>query len=373
VEALFGLPIERLQEADERLRQLGLHHIERELLDRTDADTVIGAAFLSESIEKLVDHGVEETRLLSKLRKDPDVWPTWAEIRAAAVLADHAPDGMRLVFEPERAGGKHSDYAFVGEDGERASVEFKALGLSDGEAAFCAAMAPAVAQFFPRPGLVTIHAPTDSHRLNTNRAERREMERTASRLATNLPVAAFHRISGSIATARGAEEGYLVRVGQRLAEGIDQLPPDEPGYVAFHWTNSAASWQVRDALAAMDLPDNLAGVMLVGSLAVPGSLHNFVHLLPAPFPKSGSGEIEMRSETPDAAQILLEVAELAAGVRAMVVRVPTPGGWGEFLVRDGQRRILPYNIIWDRDPPHAHNRARPEDLTWTIPEPSDAG
>jgi len=360
VNALLGLPTDRLRRADETLEELGLTNVSRELLERNDADSVVGALLLAEGLDELMAHGVEETRLLAKLRGDPDVWPTWAELRAASMLARDSPDGARLVFEPDRSRGRHSDYALVWDGGERVSVEFKALGLSDSEAAFCAALGPAVAEIVAQRGLVTIHAPEAQRVLTIPHAERRRVEKDAAKKAKNLPVKAFHQISASIAVARGAEDRYLVRLRQRLIQAIGQLPEAEPSYVAFHWTNGAPSWDIRAALAGADLPDQLSGILLVGSLAVPGSFHQYLQILPAPFSDSPGGGIEVHSETPEVAQTLLEVAEGGGGVRAMVVRVPTTDGWGEFLVRDGSRRILPYNIMWDRDPPGAHDRRTPD-------------
>jgi hypothetical protein len=99
-------------------RSLAITHVADELL-APNADALVGAILLVESVDSLVERGVPQTKLLSKLRGDSAVWPAWAEIRAASVIANHTPEEATLIAEAGRAEGRHADLTFVWPDGSR--------------------------------------------------------------------------------------------------------------------------------------------------------------------------------------------------------------------------------------------------------------
>ncbi len=86
VHKLTGLDPGRVSHARAAIRALGIAHLTRELLQPT-IDAAVGATLLADSVEVLTARGVPRLKLESKLRKDRDVWPTWAELRAARNLA----------------------------------------------------------------------------------------------------------------------------------------------------------------------------------------------------------------------------------------------------------------------------------------------
>lgn len=90
----------------------GFAHVDSELLDDT-VDAAVGATLLIESMDKLVQHGVDRERLLKKLRKEPSVWSTWAEFRAADTMARWAGDGAEVRLEEGRSKGAHADFRVV--------------------------------------------------------------------------------------------------------------------------------------------------------------------------------------------------------------------------------------------------------------------
>ncbi len=166
--------------ARERLNKWAIPHV-LDALPSTDADGAIGAVFLVESFDALVERGVPKEKLLAKLRRDRDVWPTWAEIRAGGLLSAHSPDDMELVAEPGRGAGRHPDYALRYSTGERVAVEFKALGLSDEEVAFSQSAKPLLPQLIPpQHGIVTAHIEGSEIRGWPNRETRRRYKADAA-------------------------------------------------------------------------------------------------------------------------------------------------------------------------------------------------
>ncbi len=173
---LTGLDPERVREARERIQGLGIAHVTRVLVDAPSIDAAVAAVLLDDSVTRLIERGIERTKLLSKLRNDRDVWPTWAELRAAQQIASCLADGGELQLEPDRAQGRHADFrvrreggAPLGEriptgDATEISVEFKALGLSEDEASFCQRARLTLDAMKPSAGFVTLHAPLDIQR-----------------------------------------------------------------------------------------------------------------------------------------------------------------------------------------------------------------
>lgn len=380
---LTGLDPERVREARARIQEFGIVHLTRELVDSPTIDAAVGAVLLAESFEGLIERGIERTKLLSKLRNDRDVWPTWAELRAAQELARRLADGGELQLEPDRAQGRHADFRIRREGGDlfgemiptgdatEISIEFKALGLSDDEASFCRRARPTLEAMKPRAGFVTLHAPLDIQRegIWMNRELRREGEQNAVRLARALPDHT-HGLSGAIVVAQGAESTYLARLRARITEAFAQLPDDHPCFVAFHWSNGAPFEPIGQVLNEVTRPENVLGVTLIGSaVAFPHpDIHHFIMWGIARESEDDEREDAFHSEisseageeavalysavSEEVGRAVFDRVDRSAGVRASVVRasVLREQRPREVLVRDGTQRILPYVLLIDRDP-----------------------
>jgi hypothetical protein len=372
-EKLTGLAPARARAGRERVRELQIPHLDRELVSPETVDAVVASLLLAEGIDALVERGIERTRLVSKLRNDPDVWPTWAELRAADQLGNVLSDDAELALEPDRARGRHADFrawsptgrvfGFLPDSGStHVSIEFKALGLSDQEASFCRRAVPTLRALTPSDGFVTVHAPIKISRdgVWVNRQRRRHMQEEAARLALVLP-RHTSGMSGAVVVAHGTEGAYVARLRSRLVEAFAQLPNGHSSWVAFHWSNGAPFRLISEALNSVDRPSNLLGVVLIGSaVAFPyPDIHNF--LMWGVVGADGE-DIEFRSELDDAvARTVFERIDASTGVRATIVR-GSPGGGRQpqpVVLRDGSRRILPYVLLIDRDPDPMSHRAVP--------------
>jgi hypothetical protein len=279
VTRLTGLPSERVTAAQEQLRALSIPHLDAELLNEPTVDAVVASTLLADSLDDVVAAGVPHTKLVSKLRNDHEVWSAWAELRAASQLSRYLETGAQIVLEPARAKGRHPDFRVSSRDGppfaflplgeaSDVSIEFKALGLSDEEAAFCFRATATLRQLRPTAGFMTLHAPLDFvGAVKMNRAERRDAAKRASQTERRVPEHA-RGISGVVVVARGTEEPYLHRLRMRLKEALGQLPPHHECWVAFHWSNGAPFHLVAEALRDVALPTNVGGVLLIGSAVV---------------------------------------------------------------------------------------------------------
>ncbi len=349
IDRLWRIEPERQEEALERLQTWAIPHV-IDRLSADDADGVLGAVFLVESFDALVERGVPGGKLVAKLRGDPDLWPTWAEIRAGGLLVRHSPEDIEVIAEPGRGAGRHPDYAIRYSSGESISVEFKAIGLSDQEAAFSRRVTPMLPQLVPRRGICTLHVQDTDVEIRLNRTARREQLLEAERLAKNLhPVA--RPIAAAVIVGHGTAEAYTRRLANRFREAFAQLPPDANCWIAFHWSNGAPTTMIRRALALTDPPDNLDGVMLVGTVVIPGSIDNYSVIFPRPF-DTQTGEEEWNTDvTVEHAQSIFNRVDASGGVRPTLIRVPSNGRLRDFLHRGGQQRIFPFNLVLAPDPP----------------------
>lgn len=359
VKVLTGLPPEYVREARRRIHGWEVAHVNRELLAPT-ADAAVAAALLVESVDRVVRRGVPWNKLLSKLRADPDVWPTWAEIRAADILGESVPTDAELTIEAGRAAGAHADLRLVmpGAIGGQ-SVEFKALGLSDAEVAFCQRMTPALERMVPPRGIFHGHARIDAEASFPSREARRDIARGARRALKRVPNFPAG-LAGATMVAHGVERSYLHRLGRLIAEVIEkgQLPAEDQGWVAFYWSNGAPLNVVADFVPWDELPERVAGVMFMGSgvdFPMP-MIHNFVHVLGRGADDSGTllvssklGDLVGSKPADDVAAKVLRRFEHSSGVRPTVLRAHGR----ELVRRDGSRRILPYNLLLDTDPPES--------------------
>jgi hypothetical protein len=352
IHRLFGISTDRQVAAQERLAAWGIRHVADELSPAT-ADGSVGAVLLTESVNELVERGIEEQKLLAKLRRDPDVWPAWAEIHAAGLLARQAPDDGGFVLEARRDAGRHADFSFTSSGEEPAhAIEFKAIGLSDPEAAFSQRMAPLLRGLLPRFGISTMHIEDTAETFALSRDERRYHRREAERHAKHLRDPTLRSIAASVIVGHGTETSYVRRLAARFTEALGQLSRDETCWVAFHWSNGAPVDMVRRALAEAELPDHVAGIILLGTVATPGRLDNFVLWFMAPFNQEGEGEIPWYSDTGvEHAQAIFRAVNESAGVRPSLITAPANGRMVDVLYRAGERRILPFNLILSPDPP----------------------
>jgi hypothetical protein len=349
-ELLSIIERDRLLAGWEQIRRWNIEPLDVHLR-RWDMDTLIASTLLREDVARLVAQGVEETRLLGKLRRDHDLWPTWAEIRAAGILLG-SPGSRSLAFEPDRSRGRHSDFLFHSDQfPEGVAIEFKAMGLSDEESRFCQAWAAQITRIRPSHGLMTFHAPIEVEPRPFAQQELRHMERETERAADGL-APELRRLAGATVAVGGAESSYVARLRPRFRAALEQLP-DEECLVAFLWTNGAPSEVVREALGGIDVPANLRGILLIGSVMfVPApSIHNYVLYLPTPFETPMAGTNTVSAVDNELADLILRETERASGVRATILRAPSKGRKKfDLVMRNGAQRIYPYSIHLDKEP-----------------------
>jgi hypothetical protein len=349
---LTGLDPERVREAAQKIEALGIAHLTETLVNAPTIDAAVAAVFLDESLDGLMGRGIERTKLLAKLRNDRDVWPTWAELRAAYRIADSI-EGIEIQLEPDRAQGRQADFRIALPGEGEVSIEFKALGLSEAEARFCQRARPTLEALKPDAAFVTLHAPLDIERdgVWVNREQRREAEREAHRLSRRLPEHT-RGLSGAVVTAQGAEDAYVRRLRDRMNEAFGQLPDDHDCWVTFHWSNGAPFHLVSEALKNIEAPANLVGVAFIGTaVAFPhDAVHHFV--MWAAYPQPDEGEMIFDSADQELGQLVFDRVDRSAGVRASVVRISAFGERRprDVLMRDGSQRILPYVLLIDPDP-----------------------
>jgi len=353
VERLWGINRARQEQALAQVDGWNIPHLSN-TLTRSNADGVIGAVFIVEAIDTLIERGVDANKPIGKLRSDPDVWPSWAEIRAAGLIARYTALDARFLLEPDRGSGRHADFAFqYGEgerQGERHSIEFKASGLSDEEARFADSMLPLLEGLLPRVGLLHMHLLETKLEVSLNRSERRWHQHEAERRSKNLHPQ-VRPIAAATIVGHGTAASYTRRLTGRFTEAFAQLPADDDCWVAFHWSNGAPVDMVRRVLAGIEIPDHVVGVALVGTIAIPGGIHNFIVQLPRPFHTTEGEEIWYSDTGVEDAQNLFEATDTSSGVRATYIRVPYRGTTVDFLMRGGAQRIFPFNLVLAPDPP----------------------
>lgn len=352
VEKLTGLVPERVNDALGRITSWRISHLDRQLLQNPCVDTAVAITLLAEAIQKLCAGGVPEEKLLAKLRRDPDVWPTWAELRAATLLLTVLESGGMFHMEPDRRKGKHADFRLISKDGEPHSIEFKAIGLSDEEADFCRRVAPALYALVPPLGLLTLHSRLDLPQVPLHRCDLKSMHANALQATTVIPNFP-EGLSALEIVGHGGEANYLRRVCLRLQkEATQQIAASESGWAAFYWTNGAPISSVLAHLRWEDLPERLVGlIFLGGAVAFPdANIHSYRHILP----RGADPTLSPLTFSPskyDLGRLVFERFQASSGVRATLLAGGELGEQTELLRRDGRRRILPFNLLLDRDPP----------------------
>jgi hypothetical protein len=351
-ETLTGLSRGRVTDATSELGSWGIPHLSAELL-RPDVDAAVAATLLVEAIDLLEARGADRGLIHKKLLDDPGVWGSWAELRAAAIILK-GDAGTRITLEPDRRKARPGpDFRFELADGTKQLVEFKAVGLSDDEVAFCQRLFPRLRRLLPKEGLATFHAPLDVTDIVMTKEQRRFLQRDAAAHMRSVP--AYPRgLRGITATAQDSEPDYIRRLGRKLNKALGQLPEGEECWVAFHWTNGATQAQVAAAIDWSAVPERVAGIEMIGSaVAFPDrEIHVFRLVLRRGAEAEGDPWLESTRDE-DYAQVVLGRVESSSAIRATLLRV----GQVDLVSRDGSRRILPFNLLTDADPPGVGSRA----------------
>jgi hypothetical protein len=359
---LTGVEPGRVRDAVDRVAKWKIGHVSRLLIDRPSVDSAVAVTLLAEALAALTTMSVPESKLLSKLRRDPDVWPTWAELRAATLLSRLLIPQGHFAFEPGGTASAQPDFLLTTEDGTSSGVEFKAIGLSDEEVDFCRRMSPALDALLPTHGLVTLHAALDTERVRIETLQRSQLEADASSAAESFPHFPSG-LAGVIIPGHLGEENYRRRLSRRVRDEISaQLVTTSGGLAALYWTNGTDMASLADSIVWDELPAHLDGIIVVGdAVAFPQpTIHSFCFIIPRGSDPSGE-ELVMSSVSPDFARSVMRRFDDSSGVRPMLLVDQSDrarSGSLELLRRDHRARILPFNFVIDVDPPGALGRRR---------------
>jgi hypothetical protein len=331
---LTGLSVERIGVVHERLDRLGIEHLSTELCRRADIDAVAGACMLVSAIDALVERGVQESKLIGKLRGDRDIWPSVAELIAGRLLLPSFGSDLDLMMDSGVVpGGLNADFRLTSADSTQGiSIEFKALGLSNDEEKFFREVAFMLPRLLPGAGVTTYHVPFgDADRLPTlDAVQLHAMDRENRRRQRNLP-AHIRDLRGAVVAAAAARE-YIKRVRDRIEAALRQLDPRDDCWVAFWWSNGTRLLALRDALTDLRLPDHVLGLIVVGAaVVVPDPrIHYFHALLPRLELSDGESELPVISlEDDPAATPILDAFERSSGIRPTLLVEPRTEA-GEF-------------------------------------------
>lgn len=210
---LSGLSIETIAGARERLDALGIEHLSAELSRRPDVDAAVGACILGSSLDALVERGVPETKLVAKLRGDPDIWPSVAEIIGGRLLLPFFDAEAELEMDyGSRSGGPNADFRLTAGFEEGTRIEFKAVGLSVAETSFFRGAAEALPRLVLGSGVVTYHLPfSGSPRFPTLDEEERELlEADNRRIQSHLPEH-VRGLRGAVVAGYLTEDAFVER------------------------------------------------------------------------------------------------------------------------------------------------------------------
>jgi hypothetical protein len=348
VKVLTGLDPDRVTAARDEVRRWGFQHVCDELLSGT-IDAAVAATLYVEAVNRLVEQGVERRQAHRKIRQEPNVWSTFAEIRAAELLLRGLDGEIEVRLEHGRSRAAHADLRFVMPALSWAqSVEVKAIGLSDDETQFCKRMAPSLGALLPRAGLVHIHAPIDAAPPRLDREQRRQLARQSKKAAERTPEYP-EGLRGTVIVGHGSEDAYVRRAVGRVIQAIRQLPAEDECWVAIYWSNGAPIESVHRALRWPEIPSHVVGISLVGcGVAFPhAEIHCFSSWLHRDATEDDDLIVASANEGQDElASLVLNRFERSSGVRPTLLQFGEEIG----LLRDGRRRILPFNLVMDPDP-----------------------
>lgn len=348
---LSGYSEDELRGAVSLVDSWGLAPVSAQLGRDSSADGHLAAVMLVQAIGWLAAVGVDESRLLAKLRR-PDVWSMWTEIRVAGLVAHLSEDVEAVELDVPVGGdsGRNTDFRFRFR-GERDlhRIEVKALSLSAREREFCRAWAPMLRAVKPTHGFSIFHANIDTPPPLLNRQTRRAMARDTARNTRRI-TPPCGPVSGTVIAAHGTREQYVRRLSATMNEHLSQLPDTDVGWMAFHWSNGAPLELVAEAVQQVLLPDHIAGIMLAGSaIVLDGRMH---HMLWIGQRGAEGGKIAVHSKVEGFdASPLVEGFTSSVGMRPTILRVPAPTGVRELLVRDGSEPFWPFNLLPSPDHP----------------------
>lgn len=349
LQRLSGYPEAVILGAVERVETWGIPRLSRELGEKSGADGHLAATMLCQALDWLAQAGVEEGRLIGKLKR-PDTWPMWTEIRLAGLLAYAAGGVKEIELDVPIGGGSghNTDFRFrFAGDPAMHRVEVKALGLSAKERDFCMTWAPVLRSIVPARGICIAHIDIDTRPAGFNRQKRRELCRDVERWAKHRQ-SPCGPVSATVAAAHGTRERYVRRLTATMNDHLSQLPDSDVGWMAFHWGNGAPFHLIAEAIASARLPVHIAGVILGGSaIILDGQLHDMLMVCP----RTSSGDMVFHSTVDgfDPSPIF-EGFETSVGVRPTILRVPGDRGPKELLARDGSEPFWPFNILLSPDP-----------------------
>lgn len=347
---LTGLRAEELVRAQAEVRELEIPHLTATLGSAEDLDALVGSWLLTDSIDRLRQLGASEPALRKKLRDNPDIWPTWAEIVAGPILAD-VFGATEAVLEPGRNEGTHPDYGFDGPSG-RAFVEFKALGFSQAETTFCRRFAPRLPAVCPPEGFVTMlaHPEAPEEALELPRGFEDDARRRMSALPERL-----QGLSGAQVIMTETRALHAARVREAVEGALRQLIGRDNAWVALHWAGGGTITDAAVALTEMKLPRNIEGVIFVGAavLLADPRIHRFATAIR----RAGRGssdfipDLDIKSSAPDDTRLVLVALEASPRVRTLLVRAQTgePNGFTTLLHRT-DRSIDPFALWTSRTP-----------------------
>lgn len=355
---LTGLPADRIASSRERLDAFGIDHLSEELTRRADIDAAAACCMLDSAIDALTERGVEESKLMAKLRSDRAIWPTVAELMAGRSVLRVFEDDLELELDSGTSKhGPNVDFRLKEPGADPGvSVEFKAVGLSKAEVNFFQRMAPLLPELCPESGVLTSHISFDNPRppYIPNRAERRLARRQDRRRQKRLPPH-IRDLHGAVVAAHDTEQHYLKRVQSRIEDALRQLNDQDECWVALWWSNGAPAAAANRALGEIHLPDHVLGIMLFGAaVAVPSAeIHYYDIILPREHLDEWDVESRVLSlEGNPLGQPIFDAFQRSAGVRPTILLGPNgPRGKRQpLLLRDGRRPILPFNLLIGPDP-----------------------
>lgn len=201
----------------------------------------------------------------------------------------------------------------------------------------------------PPFGIVHMHGESDDEAPALNRSFRREQFNIAARSARETPMFP-PRMGAAVIVGHGSEDAYVRRAVRRIVSAVRQLPASgAESWVAVYWSNGAPTERVHGAVPWSEIPEHIVGIILVGcGVAFP---HAEIHCFTSVLYRGASEDdpMEVRSANPgqdDFAALVLRMFEQSSGVRPTIIEFDKTVA----LLRDGQRPILPFNLVLARDP-----------------------
>jgi hypothetical protein len=236
------------------------------------------------------------------------------------------------------------------------SIEFKAIGLSQEEIQFFQRATKILPKLSPEIGVLTNHiAVENQHPIPIPTRAERKAHAAAERKRLKALPEHIRNLNGAVIVAHYTEQRYLERVRDRIEISLRQLSNRDECWVALWWSNGAPVLAVHQVLATLDLPANVAGLMLIGAaVAIPvPEIHYYAVMLPRADQNKEEHDLSVLSlENHPLANPIFSAYERSSGVRPTLLVNPrgARGKRQHLLFRDGSRPILPFNLLIGPDP-----------------------